>query len=65
MKSLAASEKNERDLILSDAAICAVLKTEADTIGLTIEEYVDEFLKAFYKEPKKFYSLLGNISRFQ
>lgn len=50
--------KNERDLILSDAIICAVLKMEADSIGVTLEEYTDRFLEILYKEPKKLLSVL-------
>ena len=47
--------RNERDLILSDAVVCSVLKIEADAIGITLEEYVDRFLEVFYIEPQKFY----------
>lgn len=47
--------RNERDLILSDAVVCSVLKIEADAIGVMLEEYVDRFLEVFYKEPQKFY----------
>jgi len=49
--------KYERDLILSDSIICAVLSVEADAIGVSLEEYVDRFLEAFYKAPKKFISI--------
>ena len=45
--------KNDKDLILSDAIICAVLKLEADKVGVTLEEYVDRFLEVFYNEPNK------------
>lgn len=45
--------KNERDLILSDAVVCAVLKIEADAVGVTLEEYVDRFLEVFYNDPQK------------
>ena len=45
--------KNDKDLILSDTSICAVLKLEADKVGVTLEEYVDRFLEVFYNEPKK------------
>lgn len=50
--------KNERDFILSDTILCAALKMEADAIGVTLEEYVDKFLAAFYEDPQKFYSIL-------
>lgn len=53
-------KKNEKDLIFSDALICSVLKIQADSIGVTLEEYVDRFLEDFYKEPQKFYSVLGS-----
>lgn len=52
------TRKNERELILSDAILCAVLKIEADAIGATLEEYVERFLEVVYKEPEKFYSIL-------
>ena len=53
------TRENERNLILSDDMVCAVLKIEADAIGVTVEEYVDRFLEVFYKEPQKFYSVLN------
>ena len=49
-------KSNERELILSDALICAVLEIEAEAIGVTLEEYIDRFLEVFYKEPSKLYS---------
>ena len=36
--------KNERDIILADPIICAVLKVEADSVGVSLEQYVDRFL---------------------
>ena len=53
------TKKNDKDLILSDVITCAVLKIEADAIGVTLEEYVDRFLEVFYKEPQKIYSILS------
>ena len=50
--------KNEKDLILSDAAVCHVLKRESDALGVSLEEYVERFLMAFYEEPQRFYSIL-------
>ena len=55
--------KNEKDLILSDTLISAVLQIEADAIGVSIEEYVNKFLDAFYKEPEKFNSILKTKKR--
>jgi len=46
--------KNEKDLILSDAAVCHVLKRESDALGVSLEEYVERFLMAFYEEPQRF-----------
>ena len=46
---------NERELILSDALICAVLEIEAEAIGVTLEEYIDRFLEVFYNKPSKLY----------
>ena len=45
---------NERELILSDDLICAVLRGEADAAGVTLEEYVDKFLEMFYSNPHLF-----------
>ena len=53
------ARKNERDLILSDTIVCAVLKIEADAIGVTLEEYVDRYLEVFYEDPQKLYSIIG------
>ena len=50
--------KNEKDLILSDAIICAVLKIEADKVGVSLEEYVDRFLEVFYNEPNNLQTIL-------
>ena len=52
---MTAIKTNERELILSDALICAVLEIEAEAIGVTLEEYIDRFLEVFYKEPSKLY----------
>ena len=51
--------KNERDIILADSIICAVLKIEADKVGVTLEEYVDRFLDVFYNESEKLMPLLN------
>ena len=52
--------KNDKDLILSDAIICAVLKLEADKVGVTLEEYVDRFLEVFNNEPHKLQPILSH-----
>ena len=49
--------KNERELILSDPIISAVLKVEAESVGVTVEEYCDCFLQCFYNEPEVFVSI--------
>ena len=51
--------KSEKDLIFSDAILSAVLKVEADAVGVTLEEYVDRFLEVFYKEPEKLIPLVN------
>ena len=51
--------KSEKDMIFSDALLSAVLKVEAEAVGVTLEEYVDRFLEVFYKEPQKFYTILN------
>ena len=50
--------KNERYLILSDVILCEVLRSEANSVGVTLEEYVDRFLELFYNEPQRFNSIL-------
>ena len=50
--------KNERELILSDPIICAVLQMEADDVGVTVEEYCDRFLKTFYEHPTLFETIV-------
>lgn len=54
--------KNERDSILSDAIIRAVLEIEANAIGVSPEEYVERFLEVFYDEPEKFYSIIRKLN---
>lgn len=50
--------KAERELILSDPIVCAVLQIEADKTGVTLEEYCDCFLTKFYESPQEFLVLL-------
>ena len=52
--------KNERDIILADTIICAVLKIEADKVGVSLEEYIDRFLEVFYNEPQMLQSILSH-----
>ena len=52
--------KNERDTILADPIICAVLKIEAEKVGVSLEEYVDRFLEVFYNESHKLQLLLAH-----
>ena len=54
------AKTNEKKLILSDSIICAVLKIEADALGITEEEYVDRFLEVFYNEPHKLPVFMGH-----
>ena len=51
--------RNERDIILSDPVLASVLSIEANSVGVSLEEYVDRFLEVFYKEPQKFYTILN------
>ena len=44
----------DKALILSDPILCAVLSIEAESVGVTLEEYVDRFLETFYSDPEKF-----------
>lgn len=52
--------KNERDIILADPIICAVLKIEADKVGVSLEEYIDRFLEVFYNEPQMLQPILSH-----
>ena len=49
--------KSEKELILSDPKICAVLRKEAKKANVSLEEYVDRFLEVFYKENYRLPSL--------
>ena len=49
---------NERELILSDALICAVLQIEAAAVGVTLEDYVDRFLEVFRSDAQVLYPIL-------
>ena len=51
--------KNERELILSDPIISAVLKVEAESVGVTVEDYCDRFLESFYENPCTFTDILS------
>ena len=51
---------NERDIILADPIICAVLKIEADKVGVSLEEYIDRFLEVFYNEPHMLQPILSH-----
>lgn len=51
---------NERDIILADPIICAVLKVEADSVGVSLEEYIDRFLEVFYHEPHMLQPILSH-----
>ena len=52
--------KNEMDIILADPIICAVLKIEADKVGVSLEEYIDRFLEVFYNEPQMLQPILSH-----
>ena len=51
--------RNEREMILADPIICAVLKLEAESIGVSLEQYVARFLDTFYSNPEAFSSILS------
>lgn len=51
---------NERDIIFADPIICAVLKIEADKVGVSLEEYIDRFLEVFYNEPQMLQPILSH-----
>ena len=50
----------DKKLILSDSLLCAVLSIQAESVGVSLEDYVDRFLDAFYQDPASF-----NLLRFQ
>ena len=51
--------ESERELLLSDPIICAVLEIEAESVGVKVEEYCDCFLQKFYSNPKIFGKILN------
>ena len=51
--------KREMDMILSDPIVSAVLIAEAESVGVSPQEYVKRFLELYYKEPSKFNSILN------
>ena len=53
MKNLKMTQKKDRELILSDPILCAVLSIEAESVGVTLEEYIDRFLEVYYGDPEK------------
>ena len=53
MKNLKMTQKKDRELILSDPILCAVLSIEAESAGVTLEEYIDRFLEVYYSDPEK------------
>lgn len=58
MKSL--ELKYEMNMILSDSIVSQVLSLEAESVGVSLEEYVERFLDIFYSEPQKFDAILSN-----
>lgn len=58
MEMMNSLKKVDRELILSDELICAVLSVEAESVGASLEDYVDRFLDAFYEEPERFNLLI-------
>lgn len=51
--------KSEREFILADPIISAVLKVEAESVGVTVEEYCACFLQNFYSDPEAFASIIN------
>ena len=50
----------EKRLILSDALLVSVIRSEAEKVGVTVEEYVDKFLNVFYNAPEKLISIAND-----
>ena len=55
----------DKELILSDSLLCAVLSVEAESVGVSLEEYVERFLVEYIKNDGKFIRRIsiGTISR--
>ena len=47
----------DKATIMSDGIMRAVLEVEAESIGVTIEEYVNKLLEIIYRNPQKLYSV--------
>ena len=54
MRRCRMTQKKDKELILSDPILCAVLSIEAESVGVTLEEYVDRFLEVYYSDQKIF-----------
>lgn len=52
------TKMKDKELILSDPILCAILSIEAESVGVSLEDYVDRFLDAFYEEPERFNLLI-------
>ena len=50
----------EKRLILSDALIVSVIRSEAEKVGVTVEDYVDKFLDIFYNSTEKLISITND-----
>ena len=59
MEMLKMTKKIDKEMILSDVVLCSVLSVEAESVGVTLEEYVDRFLEVFYSKPDLLYSTVN------
>ena len=57
--NIATMLKIEKEAILSDAVLSTVLELEAESVGVSLEAYVDRFLEVFYSDSEKLMPLLN------
>lgn len=57
--NIATMLKIEKEAILSDAVLSTVLELEAESVGVSLETYVDRFLEVFYSDSEKLMPLLN------
>ena len=61
--NIATMLKLEKEAILSDTVLCTVLELEAESVGVSLEAYVDRFLEVFYSDSENLMPLL-NVNNY-
>ena len=61
--NIATMMKIEKEAILSDAVLCTVLELEAESVGVSLDAYVDRCLELFYSDSENLMPLL-NVNNY-